>query len=84
MIQRVRIRCAAIDGDWAAPHRYPVIIADAAYLTPEGAARYPDDPPLAVLGGADGLDVVRTCLLAINRRLDPDGAAVVQLRGAPR
>jgi HemK-like putative methylase len=82
LADRVQVWCRALDDDWPGPRRYPIIIADPPYLTPRQAADYPDDPPLAVLGGDDGLDVVRTCLRAITRRLHPRGAAVLQVRGA--
>jgi len=41
--------------------------------------RYPDDPLVAIDGGADGLDVVQACLRASERHLVPGGSMVLQL-----
>jgi len=42
-------------------------------------AQFPEDPTLAIDGGGDGMDVVRTCTRAIEEHLAPGGAAVLQL-----
>lgn len=89
MADAVVVECRAIDelagggteGGTERAIRYPIIIADPPYLNPSEASRYPDDPPLAVLGGPDGLDLVRSCLAVIDARLDDRGSAIVQLRG---
>jgi methylase of polypeptide subunit release factors len=59
---------------------FSVVIADPPYLLPEEAASYPEDPPLAVDGGPDGLAVARRCLDTIERHLLAGGSALLQLR----
>jgi release factor glutamine methyltransferase len=80
----VEVYCGALDGDVLPNGRYPLILADPPYLTPAEARRYPHDPPHAVAGGTDGLDVVRRCLTVIAHRLEPDGFALLQLRDEPQ
>ena len=41
-------------------------------------ARFPEDPVSAIDGGADGLDLVRSCLEVIDRHLAVAGSAVLQ------
>lgn len=60
---------------------FPLIIADPPYLSTEATARWPDDPPLAIDGGADGLRVVRACLRVASRVLGPGGAVLLQVAG---
>ena len=74
--------CAELDADVLPESRYRIIIADPPYLDPDEALLYPNDPTLAVNGGPDGLELVRRCLTVIACRLDPDGTALLQLRGA--
>jgi release factor glutamine methyltransferase len=62
--------------------RFPLVLADPPYLRSEDIATYPDDPPLAVDGGPDGLRLARTCLRVAGRHLADGGALVLQLRDA--
>jgi release factor glutamine methyltransferase len=62
--------------------RFPLVLADPPYLRSEDIGTYPDDPPLAVDGGPDGLRLARTCLRVAGRHLADGGALVLQLRDA--
>lgn len=79
---RVEVREGDLREVLGPAERFPVIIADPPYLTPREAARYPEDPPIAVVGGADGLDLARACVDVVCRHLLPGGSAVLQLRGS--
>jgi methylase of polypeptide subunit release factors len=62
--------------------QFPLIIADPPWVPRSLTARFPEDPPLAIDGGDDGLDVVHECLRAISTHLAPAGVALIQL-GTP-
>ena len=51
------------------------------YVPTRDVARYPDDPRHAIDGGADGLDVVRTCLAVIAAHASPGAPVALQVRG---
>ena len=64
------------------PHEtFPLVIADPPYLPTRHAARWPEDPRLAIDGGGDGLAVVRECLAVAARHLPPGGPLVLQVAG---
>jgi methylase of polypeptide subunit release factors len=76
---RVEIRLGRI-GDALAPReRFPLIIADPPWVPRSHTPRFPDDPLLAIDGGADGMGVVRECLGAIESHLGSGGIALLQL-----
>ena len=58
--------------------RFAVIIADPPWVATNDVARFPEDPVSAIDGGADGLDLVRSCLVVIDRHLAVAGSAVLQ------
>jgi release factor glutamine methyltransferase len=58
---------------------FSVVVADPPWVPAAETERFPDDPLLAIDGGADGLTVARRCLQVIHSHLDPDGVAVLQL-----
>lgn len=62
--------------------RFPLILADPPYLPSDEIGRFPEDPTLAIDGGTDGLHVLRDCVEVIDALLHPEGAALVQVRGA--
>ncbi len=76
---RVEVRCSPLE-DAIAPHeQFPLVIADPPWVRRSDIGRYPQDPPEAIDGGADGLDIARECVQVIDRHLAPDGAALLQL-----
>lgn len=80
LADRVEVRHGELDAVLRPDERFAVAIADPPYLLPEEMAAHPEDPPLAIDGGADGLAVARRCLDVIARHLLPGGSAVMQLR----
>lgn len=77
----VEVRHATLEDGVRAGERFPVVIADPPYLPTSEVSRFPDDPRLAVDGGADGLDVVGRLLETLPRVLGRNGAGLLQLRG---
>lgn len=78
---RVEVRAAPLDGALAPGERFPLVIADPPYLPTRDLARWPDDPPRAIDGGADGLAVIRACLAVAARHLEPGGHLLLQVAG---
>lgn len=62
--------------------RFPLVLADPPYLRSTDVSTFPDDPPSAVDGGPDGLELARTCLQVASTHLADRGALVLQLRDA--
>jgi release factor glutamine methyltransferase len=75
----VEVRRAHIDDALRPDERFALILADPPWVPTDAVGQYPDDPVSAIDGGADGLEVMRRCLTAIERHLAPGGSAVVQL-----
>lgn len=59
--------------------RFPVVVADPPWVRRADVGRYPEDPVLAIDGGADGLELVRGCLEVFARHLVPGGTALLQV-----
>lgn len=77
-----QVRCAGVEEALAPDERYPVVIVDPPWLTSDQVAEFPEDPPGAVDGGADGLSALRTCLRVALEHVT-DGGAVVLQAGTP-
>ncbi len=77
----VEIRCAPLETAVADDEYFPLVLADPPYLPSAGVGRFPDDPPLAVDGGPDGLDLVRACLTVAGRHLAAGGFVLLQVAG---
>lgn len=58
---------------------FDLVIADPPWVEAEAVATFPNDPVLAIDGGADGLDVARACLRVAEEHLTPGGSMVLQL-----
>ena len=82
LADRVEVRCGRLGECVAVDERFALVLADPPYLPTADVARYPDDPPLAVDGGSDGLDVARECLAVAAGCLAPGGRLLLQLRDA--
>lgn len=78
---RVEIRTARLQEALRDDERFSLILADPPYLTSDATARWPDDPPLAIDGGPDGLDLVRACVQVAARHLDRGGCLLLQVAG---
>jgi methylase of polypeptide subunit release factors len=75
------IVCAGVDAAPIASGGCALVIADPPYVPADETADYPEDPPRAIDGGADGLDGVRACLPTAERVLRSGGLLVLQVRG---
>jgi len=80
--ERVDVREGRIDAVLAPEERFDLVIADPPWVASSMTDRFPEDPQIAIDGGTDGLDIVRSCLEACDRHLVPGGAVVLQL-GSP-
>jgi release factor glutamine methyltransferase len=58
---------------------FPLIIADPPWVATASLTAFPEDPRIAIDGGADGLVLARLCLEAIDGHLAPGGSGVLQL-----
>jgi methylase of polypeptide subunit release factors len=77
----VTVLCGSIE--WAAElGEHPIVLADPPYLERRELDRYPDDPVLAVDGGDDGMELLRSCLRTLPKVMHRMGIAIVQVRGA--
>lgn len=79
LAELVEVRIAAMDEALAEGERFAVVIADPPWVPHAAIGRFPEDPPLAIDGGDDGLDLARTCVAVAGRHLAPGGSALVQL-----
>ncbi|GGU37753.1 methyltransferase [Nocardioides albus] len=75
----VQVREGSIEQALDPDERYSLVIADPPWVPTAQVGRYPEDPRMAIDGGADGMLVAETCLAATARHLSPGGSAVLQL-----
>lgn len=78
---RVEVRRARLETALRPNERFPIVLADPPYLPSAEISRWPDDPPSAIDGGVDGLDVVRTCLKVAADHLLESGHLLLQVGG---
>ena len=78
---RVEVRNASLERAVPPDERFSLIIADPPYLPSEEIARWPEDPPMAIDGGPDGLDLVRACLRVAGQHLSDAGLLLLQIAG---
>lgn len=76
---RVVVRHGRIDEVLESGERFPLIVADPPWVPTAGVAEFPDDPTIAIDGGADGLALARSCCRVVDAHLDVDGSAILQL-----
>jgi release factor glutamine methyltransferase len=82
MADRVEVRRGRADEVLGAHELFPLVLADPPYLTSVDAARWPDDPRVAVDGGTDGMDVARSVLGVAAEHLAAGGSVLLQACGA--
>lgn len=75
----VEVREGPMDEVLELHEQFVLIVADPPWVRTDDVARYPDDPLLAIDGGADGTEVLWACLDVIAGHLAPGGSAVIQL-----
>ena len=78
-VGRVQPRLGLVDQVLSPEETFPLVIADPPWVPTAVVPTYPEDPTLAIDGGADGLDVARRCVAVVGRHLAPGGAALLQL-----
>lgn len=76
---RVAVREGRVDDVLRPGETFALIIADPPWVPTEGIGEFPEDPSIAIDGGADGLDLARTCCGVLDQHLAVGGWAVVQL-----
>lgn len=73
------VRCGAMTEVLEPDELFPVVVADPPWLPTAGVAAFPDDPLSAVDGGADGCDLIRSCIDVAVAHLSPGGHLVLQV-----
>ncbi len=76
---RVEVRTGWIEDVLRAGRAFPIVIADPPWVPRAETVASPRTRLLAIDGGDDGMDVVRTCINAIEEHLAPGGVALLQL-----
>lgn len=79
LTDRVDIRCAPLEQAMRAGEAFDLVIADPPWVMREEIGSFPEDPELAIDGGADGLDVARACLVHARPAVVPGASMLVQL-----
>ena len=79
LADQVTVRAGWMDEVFEAAERFAMVIADPPWVPSSETGQFPEDPLLAIDGGADGLHGVRACLSVIERHLATDGIALLQL-----
>ena len=78
---RVEVRHGPMDAVLGDDERFALVLADPPYIPSGETDSFGDDPPPAIDGGPDGLEVIRTCMEVAARHLHPNGAVLMQTRG---
>lgn len=76
---RVQVREGPMDDVLRDSERFAVVVADPPWVRRAEVGRYPEDPVLAIDGGADGMEVAWTCVDVARRHLTPGGTVILQL-----
>jgi release factor glutamine methyltransferase len=76
---RVEVREGRMEEVLEPDEEFAVIIADPPWVRTDLVGRFPVDPVTAIDGGADGLDLARTCLQVVARHLVVAGSALLQV-----
>ncbi len=74
-------RCGDPADVLGADERFLIVIADPPYVPSADIDRFPDDPPSAIDGGGDGVDLVHHFVAVAADHLAPGGRIVLQLGG---
>jgi methylase of polypeptide subunit release factors len=73
------VRVADLQDALGANERFVIVLADPPYVPSADVGRFPEDPPPAIDGGPDGLDIARQCVAVAADHLDADGVVLLQL-----
>lgn len=72
------VRTASVEEALAEGEVFPIVVVDPPWLTSEQLTDFPEDPPGAVDGGADGMAALRACMRVAFEHLADRGAVVLQ------
>jgi len=75
----VEVRQGRLEEVLRAEERFPVVIADPPWVPSAETRRFPEDPVVAIDGGADGLELARACLRVAAAHLTAPGDVVLQV-----
>lgn len=81
---RVEVRNGDMGDAIGQDERFAVVLADPPYVPSAETPSFPDDPLVAIDGGADGLALISLCLAVGAAHLLPGGAIILQVRGEPQ
>jgi release factor glutamine methyltransferase len=79
LADRVEVRLMDLEEAVTDGEVFALVIADPPWVSTDRITRYPEDPTLAIDGGADGLDVARSCVDAAAGHLPAAGSLLLQL-----
>lgn len=79
---RVEQRCGTAAEALGEGEVFGVVVADPPYVPSGEVVLYPEDPRVAIDGGPDGLEEIRSFLRDIAGHLAPEGSVLLQVRGA--
>lgn len=75
---RAEVRCGDLATALRPDERFALVIADPPWVPSAEIGRFPEDPRTAIDGGADGLDLARSCLRVAGGHVLPGGAVLLQ------
>lgn len=75
----VEVREGRMEETLRSGERFAVVIADPPWVPSDETDAFPEDPPEAIDGGEDGLDLARACVRVATPRLLPGGHLVLQV-----
>ena len=76
------VRCGELQTALGSDERFPLVLADPPYIPSDDVEKLPEDPRGAIDGGADGLEVARTCIRVAAAHLLDRGLVLLQLRSS--
>lgn len=79
LAERVSVREGPLTEVLAADERFPLVVADPPWVPHQQVGLYPEDPPPAIDGGLDGMEVARACVALAAAHLADGGSCLLQL-----
>ncbi len=76
---RVEVRETPLAVATGSDERFAMVVADPPWVASSDVGVFPDDPLLAIDGGADGLDLAWECVTVAADHLVPGGSLLLQL-----
>lgn len=79
LTETVEVRCSPLSSALRLGETFAVAMADPPWVRSDQVQQFPEDPLLAIDGGADGLDLARDCVRACTGHVVPGGSLLLQL-----